>query len=332
MSQTDFNGESRSQEANRASKLPLDKPCFKEAYETALKFYAKDDVLDTRDRLELSKAYVSISRAQLWSGWTAFALVFGTPFGIQLYKTRAIKGVKVPRNFVLGLLAMALTAHTSGKAMYKSQLSRLDPNSAFESSSEGNWDTLTDHDSEEISSQSGLSRERRQYDMLKLLGYGMAPKWGQYFYSTYTNPERRLPNPKVKLDEMKNGKTPSISPFLNQRDPIGLYSGPRHDKKDGIPQLAPRPDQSATISHDIDDDDPLGQVDTNPKTTYTSSWDRVRNQRGVTNDATGGRWSQIRTSPLDSQSQQAPPRNDKDENSDDFEALLEKERRGEDTI
>ncbi|SCU82424.1 LANO_0B06172g1_1 [Lachancea nothofagi CBS 11611] len=310
----------------QGQKLPIDKPWFKEAYESALKFYAKDDILDTRDRLELSKTYVSIARAQLWGGWTAFTLVFGTPFALQLYKTKAIKGVKVPRNFVFGLIAMGLTAQTCGKYMYNFQLSKLDPNNTLEASdsSDHYGDSKTADFSQPISNTP--SRELRQYEMLKLLGYGMAPKWGQYFYSTYTNPDRRLPDPKAKLQEMQNNQGPRVSPFLNQRDPLGLYSGPKFDKKEGIPQMKERLSDQETP---IDDDDPLGHLTNEAREPSLSSWQKVRHESGVVEGPTGDRWTQIRSSPSD---QRQPISPSSHEEHNDFETLLEKERRGEDSV
>lgn len=84
------------------NELPfMKRPWFKKAYENAIEFHEKDELLDARDRLELSKAYRSIAKAEMWGGWLGFSAVFLTPFAYRYYKTKAIKGVKVPRNFVL---------------------------------------------------------------------------------------------------------------------------------------------------------------------------------------------------------------------------------------
>ncbi|SCU91592.1 LADA_0F10880g1_1 [Lachancea dasiensis] len=291
-----MNGEISNQKEPQSAKNGrfMDKPWFQQAYQMAKDFYAKDEALDPKDRLELSKMYVGISRAQLWGGWVGFAVVFGGPFGYQWHRTGAIKGVKVPRNFVLGLVAMALSAHGCGRVRYNAQVARLAP---LAQTSE--WDNEVEQPA------APQSRETRQYEMLKLLGYGMAPRWGHYFYSTYTNPERRLPNPSTLLKKMQSGEQqPQVSPFLNQRDPMGLYSGPGHDKKEGI-----TPHREPTD---------LGES--------RSSWDKVRVQSGVNSSNSGSGWDQLRMRPQD-----GPDADDADD-TDEFNELMERERRGEDTI
>lgn len=308
----------------------MESPWFKEAYNSALKFYEKDSALDSKDRLELSRTFVSIARAELWGGWAAFALVFGAPFGYRLYKTGAVRGVKVPRNFVLGLFAMFTTTQACGRYAFNSKLAQLQNDGNF--TPRGSFGDDDDQSRPETNQQ-------RQYEMMKLVGYGMAPKWGNYFYTTFHNPEKRLPNPKVKLQEMKEGKTSNISPILNQRDPLGLYTGPGSEKKRGIPQG--NGEQSGATSSTSDKDG----VETG--TTTGSSWDRLRQENGITTKSPGGRWSQIRKAPSDgsdifgssqpSQSSQFSEQPTDDSQGaegaqEDFDALFEKERRGEDTV
>ncbi|SCU98620.1 LAFA_0G19174g1_1 [Lachancea sp. 'fantastica'] len=343
MTQAGSTAENGPEDRKQAVKALIDKPWFQEAYKSSLDFHSKDDVLDTKDRLELSQIYVSISRAQVWGGWASFAAVFGAPFGYQYYKTKAIRGVKVPRNFVFGLVAMAFSARFCGKAMYNSQLSKMRSNGGISESSGSKWNEPGEEINENIegaSSSPQISRNQRQYDMMNLLGYAMAPKWARYFYYTYTNPERRLPDPRKLMENVRNGEIPNLSPFLNQRDPLSLYSGPRHDEKKGIPRLGSAPSDSSndtlkgTSSEDID---PFGHEEKNTRSSNLSSWDRVRDENGVSNGSRGDRWSQIRSAP--GQYEQKPqqdsrPFQDKNvsEDSEDFDALLEKERRGEDSL
>ncbi|CEP62387.1 Rci37p LALA0_S05e04500g [Lachancea lanzarotensis] len=346
MTQAGSAAENVPEDRKQAVKALIDKPWFQEAYKSALDFHSKDDALDTRDRLELSKIYVSISKAQIWGGWATFAAVFGTPFGYQYYKTNAIRGVKVPRNFVFGLVAMALSARLCGKAVYNSQISKLDPNGTFEQTGK-KWNEPAEMDygqAEQIPSSTLISRQQRQYEMMHLLGYSMAPKWARYFDYTYTNPERRFPDPKTLMQNVQDGEIPRISPFLNQRDPLSLYSGPRHDEKKGIPRVGSAAssgsssrEEKFTTTNDHSDTDPFGYEEKSSRPSQLSSWDRVRGENGVSNARRDERWSQIRSAPgpfplkreQDSTSSQGHNEN---EDVDDFEALLEKERRGDDTL
>ena len=110
------------------NELPfMKRPWFKKAYEKAIEFHEKDELLDARDRLELSKAYRSIAKAEMWGGWLGFSAVFLTPFAYRYYKTNAIRGVKVPRNFVLGVMALFFATNVAGRSMYTRQLNERDP-------------------------------------------------------------------------------------------------------------------------------------------------------------------------------------------------------------
>lgn len=71
----------------------VNSPWFQKAYQSAVEFYEKDKDLNPKDRLELSRIYLSIARAQLWGGWGGFAIVFGAPFAHRLYTTGAIKEI-----------------------------------------------------------------------------------------------------------------------------------------------------------------------------------------------------------------------------------------------
>lgn len=296
----------------------INQPWFQDAYKAALQFYKIDDQLDSRDRLELSRSYQSITRAELAGGWVGFSGVFLTPFAYQFYKTNAIKGVKVPRNFMLGLITMFATSQLAGNYMFSRQLSKLDP--------DGTLASKASYDDEGGSSEPKTSSQR-QYEMMRLLNNGAAGRWAIYFHTTHQNPARRLPNPEEKLKALKQGKNVQNSSFMNQRDPIGLYSGPGFDKKEGVPeykQKAPREDTSGGIASSSD---------------LTNSWENIRREKR----APGSSWDQVRqnSAPGDTTSQTASA--DQQDQEDDpfatidhpsqseFDQLLEKERNGEDS-
>lgn len=305
----------------------LNAPWFQEAFKAAVEFYEKDKILDSKDRLDLSKAYLSISRAQLFGGWAGFAAVFGTPFVYQFYKTNAIRGVKVPRNFVFGVVGMFVTTQLAGGYVYRSKLRALDPNNSFESV--GNYDA-----NQETAKKTDA---QRQYEMMKLLRDGQATRWSNYFYMTYTNPERRLPDPRVKLNEMKEGRANKVSPFLNQRDPMGLYSGPKFDKKEGVPQIGnPGIATSEKSKHTQDDDDFFEVADggRDGQNSSLSSWDKVRQQNGINPvQSQNSSWSQLRQQKqsVSTPTLSAAPITDLGDSPEqasqsEFDAMLEKER------
>lgn len=297
----------------------LNKPWFQEAYKSAMEFYTKDDQLDSRDRLELSRTYQSIARAELWGGWFGFSCVFLTPFGYQFYKTNAIRGVKVPRNFMLGLLAMLGSTQLAGNYMYSRKLAALDPDGRLASRNSYG-------DDDEVTNNQPKSSSQKQYEMMKLLNNGSAGRWAAYFYMTYQNPGRRLPNPKTKLEELKHPGSHKSS-FLNQRDPLGLYSGPAFDKKEGIPEVKGKnfPVKSKDVTSGGS----------------TNSWESIRQE----NNVPGSTWDRVRQRDRRQQEQTGSNRSTADDPEDedpfatidhpsqsDFDALLEKERRGEDEL
>lgn len=208
-------GEEESRIEKRAELMK--KPWFQEAYKAACKFYEKDEQLDANDRLELSKNFQAVTRAQFAGGWLGFTAVFLTPFAYRYYKTNSIKGVRVPRNFVLALVGMFATTRIAGGYTYSSKLSALDPDGSLASRS-----TYGDQDPATLAESK--TAPQRQWEMMKLLPGGFAARWAAYFYLTHQNPARRFPNPEKLLEEFKKGDLKPSS-FWKQRDPFGLYSG-----------------------------------------------------------------------------------------------------------
>ena len=260
--------------SDKSAKGPMNQPWFKEAYKAAVKFYEKDDVLDSRDREELYKAYNSISGAQMFGGWLGFSSVFIPPFFYQYYKTKEIKGVKVPRNFVIGLVALAGSSFIAGNIAYKKQLQRLDPDNVFGSTGDYGDDAL---ENEQNQFQKIKPPAQRQYEMMTLLKNGSATRWAAYFSVTQKNPEKRLPNPMIKLQEIQQEGLKRSS-YMNQRDPIGLYKDIPEKKKE---HLNPGNNKTGPVDGNTTSDNSVGTggdswsgVREEHKT--SSSWDRIR--------------------------------------------------------
>ncbi|KAL6940417.1 hypothetical protein ACO0QE_004317 [Hanseniaspora vineae] len=189
-------------------------PWLKEAYSAAIEFYENDKNLTKTDRQELSASFLGIARAQLYTGWSFFTIVFGTPFAVKYYKTKSVKGIPVPRNFIMGIAAMIFGTITGGKIAYTSAIDNL-KNSTYE---------------ENIGDKSF-----RQYQILKLISPGESPKWAIYYKNTSLNPQRAVQDPRTLLHKVQNkldqrGGQPPVSPFITQRDPLNLYSGPEFDQ------------------------------------------------------------------------------------------------------
>lgn len=296
-------------EGHDNSRAPsLESSWFRDAYMSAKEFYAKDDILDSKDRLELSDSYRSIARAQLTGGLVGFSAVFLPPFFLKFYKTNAIRGVNVPLNFVFGLGAMILTTQASGDYAYKKIMKGLDEQSQFQE---------TDKYGDEIFSEAHKTpknSKQRQYEMMALLNNGSASKWAAYFYITYTNPARRFPNPEVKMQELKNGGGQRSS-FLNQRDPLGLYSGPSFDKKEGVPERVTEKQNPILSSWENVRQGSAAQE---------SSWNKVR--RGMTNE--GSTLSVEDSTDRDQFALDDPFSIPENSSQSDFDTLLQKEREG----
>ena len=262
----------------------LNSPWFQSAYKSALEFYEKDQVLDGKDRLALHEKYKKIARGQLLSGWLGFTAVFGTPFVYRYYTTGAIRGVKVPRNFILGLVAMAATSHLAGNSIYQYQLNSLEytPLEKFGTNEYGDRDATTE---QQVNHQK--TSDQKQYEMMRVLNNGSPTRWSMYFYTTFHHPERKLPDPKVKLQQMKelaSGFGGFNSPIMHQRDPLGLYSkGPSgKNQENGVMR------QSETVKNGAPSSfkEELNPQETNSRSSWDkvlqksdkqSSWDRVRN-------------------------------------------------------
>ena len=255
-------------------------PWFQEAYHNAQEFYEKDKVLDPIDWLELSKIYLSIARAQLWSGWAAFGLVTSVPFVLQYKKTGGVKGTKVSRAFAFGFLSMFAATQAGGSLMYKSKLASIRP------------ETLEDDPNVPKSSR------QKQYEMMKLLNMGMPTRWATYFNLTYRNPEKRIPDPKLTMEKLKNGQatTRNRSVMFDNKDPMGLYTGPQFEKKEGVPKAGAISPPAQKVPQQVpqnDEYDPFNEED-NKEEESLSAWDRIRKENAVADTKAGNSWEEIR--------------------------------------
>ena len=266
---------------------PLEQPWFKEAYKAAMQFYEKDEVLDSEDRLALSDAYRAIARSQMIGGWLGFSAVFIPPFTYKFYKTKDMKGVKVPRNFVLALVALFGTTIIAGNIGYNNQLKRLDPDGSFaraQLAEQSSDDFEPDVQSPLGSGSPQLKTPaQRQFEMMSLLKNGSATKWASYFYITEKQPEKRLPNPAIKLKEIQQVGLRRSS-YMNQRDPIGLYED--IPEKDRYKMAEP-----AKMKHDLESDKTVA-ADTSLQP--TNSWANIPKATGATSTAGTTSWDKIR--------------------------------------
>lgn len=247
----------------------LDKPWFREAYSAALRFHEKDKVLDSKDRLDLFNAYKSMAKSQVAAGWAGFLGVFATPFAYKYYLTKSIKGVKVPRNFFISMIGMLVSTHFASNIAYKRQLKKLDPEGELSRKIEYSHDELLEDNPNTIK-----PRNQRQFEMLSLLKNGGSPRWAAYFYMTYLHPDRTFPDPELKLKEFQKEKRVPLSPFMHQKDPMGLH----RKKETGIPESDETNDDSPFLS---DNQDHFGWEQEKARqrdyeNSKTSSWDKVR--------------------------------------------------------
>lgn len=293
-------------------------PWFNAAYKSALIFYEKDSQLDSKDRLELSKTYRNIANAQLYGGWLGFSAGFLPPFFWKFYKTNSVKGVNVPRNFILSLILMMLSSNFSSNSFYRKKMNELDPAGTFQNGNPYGSD---------MGDENVKSNAQKQWEMMQVLGNGGSTKWAAYFYLTFQNPERRLPDPKEKLKKMVEGQE-EIKPhgLLQNRDLLGLYSGPEAERRrrEGINEGQKQEDQPTK-----------------------SSWESIREKNSVTGENSssnglGSSWNKLRERNLSQEKQQNEQDEPEfDEDSDpfavldrpsqsEFDKMVERERKGSD--
>lgn len=289
---------------------PFDNPWFQEAYKAALQFYAKDNVLTSEDRKALALAYTNIGNTQSVTGWLGFSVAFFTPLGLRYYRKNTIKGTNIPRCFMAGLLALFIGTHFGGEYAYKKQMKLLDPNETLGSTQElDHFDTISED-------QQIKSPTQRRFEMMTLLKNGSSPKWAAYFKLTSEHPERRLPNPKVRIKELIESKE-RRSGFMNQRDPIGLYSNQevkhRHidkDKNKDEQNIYGKSWANVRNEHDV-----------------ASSWDRIREPDSFANLEKGNDSDIFSASFFDNDDNNvSAPYSVGASSQDDFEKLLERER------
>lgn len=260
----------------------LDKPWFREAYSAAKKFHEKDKVLDAQDRLDLCNSYKDITRAQSIAGFLGFLTTFGSPFVYKYYTTRSIKNVKVPKNFLLALLATFVSSSLASHLSYNHQLQKLDPDGKLSRKNIYPHDDFLEDDPNQ-----NKSRNERQFEMMTLLKNGGSARWASYFYITYLNPERAFPDPEEKLKQLQQNsdRRLPVSPFMHQRDPMGLYTN-KGTNFSNAPNTSIKENTTydEIFPSDSDVDKLWGTKEGQQfKQEHISSWDRIRN-KNLSND------------------------------------------------
>ncbi|KAL3230989.1 hypothetical protein RNJ44_00628 [Nakaseomyces bracarensis] len=208
-----------------SSNKEIDAPkWFKYAYDTAVEFHKKDSKLDAEERLDLSRRYATITKAEVAGIVTGFTAGFGGPFAYRYYTANTLKGVKLPRTFLLGIVSMVLTRTLAGKYMYNKELKKLDPTGELASKYDAESKKLASKSHEGVLVKEKDSIEK-EYEVMKLLKYRAAPRWSMYFRSTYENPENRMPDPAQKLDEFKkSGRAPFSKKGCDRNERAGVES------------------------------------------------------------------------------------------------------------
>lgn len=268
-------------------------PATQKAMDLAVKFYEADQKLDRNDRELLGKLYTKVTYSTLVFGWGAFFAVASIPFYRQKLKTGSRKGTNVGRAFLLGFAGMIIGAPIASKYSYNWQV-----------------DSLQDTNS-------------KCYQVAKILKPSEAVKWMMYYKLTADHPEHIMKDPRsLEAAKQRDRK------LMQNRDPMGLYSGPRFDMQQG-----------KKINKDQEEaEKEEGEVE---GTSNISSWDKIRLQNGMKESGTGengGAWNKVRQQQSNTTSQEKPvnpfttnvykPEQTKsfDDQENDFEKLLEKER------
>lgn len=162
-------------------------------FDNAVEFYQKDSKLNKEERLHLSKRYAAISKAEVVGIVSGFTAGLNLPFAHRYYTMGTLKGVKLPRAFLLGVVSMVLARTVAGKATYNRELRKLDPT--------GELDSKLHQDM-----TSNRTSAEKEYEVMRLLKYRAAPRWSMYFRNTYKDPENRLPDPSQRLEEFQKAR------------------------------------------------------------------------------------------------------------------------------
>lgn len=281
-------------------------PVAQKAFQYAVDFYEKDRHLSTEERAILADTYTTVSYATLGIGWATFFAVTSVPFFRQKYKTGSTKGTNVGVAMLFGIGALMVASPFAANKSYNWQLDKL------------------------------RQQNQKCYEVAKFLRPGDSAKWTLYYRLTKDHPEHIMKDPRSKEAAEQRKKT-----IYTGRDPLGLHSGPRHEISKGpkppqpIPPRDPQFDQPITgfdTITPIDQQDPFEEKKETTKT-WTSTWDKIRDENGTGSASSGSSWDRLRNKQTTSSSQQrtTPPQSQDSSEQSDFDKLLEQERRlGED--
>lgn len=283
-------------------------PDTQRAFDLAVKFYEADQKLNKNDRELLGSLYTKVTYSTLVIGWGAFFAAASIPFYRQKLKTGSRKGTNVGRAFLLGFVGMIFGAPLGSKYTYSWQVDSLQ------------------------------EQNTRCYEVAKILKPSEAVKWMMYYKLTKDHPEHIMKDPRSKEAAQQRDKK-----LMHNRDPMGLYSGPRFDMQQGPSKQRENDDLGASGlgADEVEENSASG--------TGISSWDKVRLQNGMKESSSGSggsAWSKVRHQQQQEQpssvnnpvnpfttnvykpdtSQRSVAKDGSEEDQNEFDKLLEKER------
>lgn len=289
-------------------------PDTQKAFDLAVKFYEADQKLNRDDRQLLGSLYTKVTYSTLFFGWGAFFAMASIPFYRQKLRTGSRKGTSIGTATLLGFAGMIFGAPIGSKMTYNWQVDSLQETNP------------------------------RCYEVAKILKPSEAMKWMMYYKLTADHPEHLMKDPRsAEAAQQRNKK------LMQNRDPMGLYSGPRFDMQQG-PSKAVEDQQKTEFEEAEVEGISTDDVPSNDGGANISSWDKVRLQNGMKTDSSnsgsgGSSWSKIRqqsqpqpqqqqnpkpTTPFSTNIYKAPTSGiDSDgdvQEQSEFDKLLEKER------
>ena len=185
---------------------------FKKAKEWADELYTRDQKLEDSDRRDLSKKYATISKASVVGAATGLSAGLGGPYAYRYYTTGALKGVKLPRTILLGVVSMVIMRNVAAKIAWDKELKKLDPSGELKQNYKSAHKTVDD-----VSLSDNSTSVQKKYGMMKFLKYRTAPRWAMYFEGTYQHPDRKFPNPDQMVQDLK-GSRRAFPPFFSKAD------------------------------------------------------------------------------------------------------------------
>lgn len=234
-------------------------PDTQKAFDLAVKFYEADKKLNRDDRQLLGSLYTKVTYSTLVFGWGTFFAVTSIPFYRQKLRTGSRKGTNVGRAILFGFAGMVIGAPIASKWSYNWQVDSLQETNP------------------------------RCYEVAKILKPSEAVKWMMYYKLTADHPEHLMKDPRsLEASQQRNKK------LMQNRDPMGLYSGPRFDMQQG-PSKSQEQEKTEFEEAEVEGVSPENNSDGGAN---ISSWDKIRLQNGMKTDGGnsngGNSWNKVR--------------------------------------